>query len=67
MRGHCRPDSVTPRVTIGYDSGIQIFVRSAGESHGLAARWDVARFTDDGVAEFIGLVCTKMNSIVGAG
>jgi len=51
----------------GYDSGIQIFVRSAGESYGLGARWDVARFTDDGVAEFMGLVCTKMNSIVGAG
>lgn len=54
------------RDSAGYDSGIQLFVRSAGESYGLAARWDVARFTDDGVAEFIGLVRTKMNRIVSA-
>jgi hypothetical protein len=50
----------------GYDSGIQLFVGSAGESYALAARWDVARFTDEGVAEFIGLVRTKMNRIVSA-
>jgi hypothetical protein len=50
----------------GDESGIYLLVGGAGESYGLNVRGDVARFTDDGVAEFIGLFRTKMNGIVSA-
>jgi Condensation domain len=54
------------RDSSGDESGIHLLVGSAGESYALHVRGDVARFTDDGVAEFMGLVRTKMNGIVSA-
>jgi hypothetical protein len=50
----------------GDESGLYLLVGNAGESYGLHVRGDVSRFPDDGVAEFIGLVRTKMNGIVNA-
>jgi hypothetical protein len=53
-----------PHDSPGDISGLHLVVGSAGESYALQVQGDAGRFTDDGVAEFMGLVRTKMNDIV---